>query len=91
MRRVPHSAWTRREWLRLGGLGAFGLSLSGLLRAADRDVHRPRSSRSTARSLRLSSVSGWMRQGFLQDGTPPLWIGAHDWCDGVMTMHPSPD
>lgn len=25
--------WTRREWLRVGGLGAFGLSLPGLVHA----------------------------------------------------------
>jgi len=35
MLRVPDSACTRRQWLRLGGLGAFGLSLPGLLRAAE--------------------------------------------------------
>jgi hypothetical protein len=30
---IPHSICTRRDWLLLGGLGAFGLSLPGLLRA----------------------------------------------------------
>jgi hypothetical protein len=34
MLRIP-DACTRRDWLRLGGLGALGLSLSGLLRAGE--------------------------------------------------------
>ena len=33
MLHVPGSTRTRRDWLRLGGLGAFGLSLPDLLRA----------------------------------------------------------
>jgi hypothetical protein len=33
--RVPDHTCSRRDWLRLAGLGAFGLSLPGLLRAAD--------------------------------------------------------
>src|SRR5947209_1857426 len=35
MPRVPDYACTRRDWLLLGGLGAFGLSLPGLLRAGE--------------------------------------------------------
>src|SRR5262245_58070405 len=35
MLRVPDYPCTRRDWLRLGSLGAFGLSLPGLLRAAE--------------------------------------------------------
>src|SRR5260370_42184063 len=35
MPRIPDSTCTRREWLRLGGLGAFGLSLPRLLQASE--------------------------------------------------------
>jgi hypothetical protein len=35
MLRILDHTGTRRDWLRLGGLGAFGLSLPGLLRAGD--------------------------------------------------------
>jgi hypothetical protein len=35
MLRVPDLACTRRDWLRLGGLGPFGLSLADLLRAGE--------------------------------------------------------
>jgi Protein of unknown function (DUF1501) len=41
---MPHvldAHCTRRDWLRLGGLGAFGLSLPGLLRAADLSGRTP--------------------------------------------------
>src|SRR5438270_3339630 len=55
---VPEFAWSRREWLRLGGLGAFGLSLPGLLRAADRDVPTPRSPGATVRSCVLFLLHG---------------------------------
>ncbi len=37
MLRVPDGPCTRRDWLRLGGLGALGLTLPDLLRAADPD------------------------------------------------------
>jgi hypothetical protein len=35
MLRVPDYLCTRRDWMHLSGLGAFGLSLPGLLRAGD--------------------------------------------------------
>src|SRR5437764_356330 len=41
MMRVADADWTRRRWLRLGGLGAFGLSLPGLLRAAETSRQGP--------------------------------------------------
>jgi hypothetical protein len=41
MSRVPDFTCTRRSWLRLGGLGAFGLSLPNLMRAADSARARP--------------------------------------------------
>jgi uncharacterized protein (DUF1501 family) len=34
---------TRRDWLTVGGLGAFGLTLPGLLRAAEPTARRPKS------------------------------------------------
>jgi hypothetical protein len=52
MRPVPKFAWSRREWLHLGGLGAFGLSLPGLLRAT------ARSPSATARSCVLFLLHG---------------------------------
>jgi hypothetical protein len=41
MLRVPDSTCSRRDWLRLGGLGAFGLSLPGLLRAGGSSRREP--------------------------------------------------
>ena len=46
---------TRREWLRLGGLSALGLTLSGLTRAADYAGERPPA---RARSCILVFISG---------------------------------
>jgi hypothetical protein len=53
MLRVPDWPCTRRDWLRLGGLGAFGLSLPHLLRAG-----APRSGRPPARSCVLFLLHG---------------------------------
>ncbi len=39
--RVPRDGVSRREWLRVGGLGALGLSLPGLLRASERQASPP--------------------------------------------------
>jgi len=41
MLHIPESLCTRRQWLRLGGLGALGLSLPALLRAADAPGKQP--------------------------------------------------
>jgi hypothetical protein len=38
---VPNVLWSRRDWLRLGGLGAFGLSLPALLRAGESARRQP--------------------------------------------------
>jgi hypothetical protein len=41
MLRVADALCSRRDWLRLGGLGAFGLSLPALLRAGESARRRP--------------------------------------------------